>query len=135
MHLHLIHCCFDRTLFKSSQSDFFSNGGCHYLQFLGYDLKPIDSILDPTKLQKVFRYDWRLRNNEEVKHIYILQFPRASYRHAIAEWSKTPFVNNHNKIVELHDALAKAMSNLTSDDSLMSTLNKKLIQAYMGEEE
>lgn len=68
---HLVHCRLDRTLANSSWSDLFPNGRSQYLQFEGSDHRPLISVFNSKKKKpnRLFRYDRRLRDNQEVKAI------------------------------------------------------------------
>ena len=67
-HTHLVHCRLDQAMANSSWMDLFPNGRTHYLPFEGSDHIPVLSTFDSKKkkLQRLFRYDRRLRDNEEI---------------------------------------------------------------------
>lgn len=125
----------------------FPNGRTHYLQFEGSDHRPIVSIFDPTKKkpQKMFRYDRRLRDNEEIRRIIDTTWNECQYhdvpsritkwRRAIVNWSRDFCINSQKEIQCLREELDKAMSNLTTNDVVISDLNLKLLAAYKSEEE
>lgn len=67
-HSHLVHCRLDRAMANSSWSDLFPNGRAHYLKFEASDHRPLVSTFDSKKKKssRIFRYDRRLRDNEEI---------------------------------------------------------------------
>lgn len=127
--------------------DLFPNGNSHYLPFEGSDHRPILSAFDSKKKkpQRLFRYDRRLRDNEEVKelidkiwredaHLTVIQ-RITSCRQAISSWSRRNHTNSQKTIVELRKELDTAMSKTHADDLLISSINQKLLKAYKAEEE
>lgn len=108
-HTHLVHCRLDRTLVNSLWSDLFPNGRSHYLPFEGSDHRPLLTTFDSKQKKStgVFRYDRRLRNNEEVKALISTTWLAASNlpvaikisncRKAIVAWSKQFYANSQKK--------------------------------------
>lgn len=94
----------------------------HYLRYEISDHSPLLTIFDPTKkkLRKMFRYDRRLRSNQQVKEIVEKAWNEhtgsqvtsriSQCRKAIAEWSRTQHLNSRKMIEHLQDALDKAPS-------------------------
>lgn len=125
----------------------FPNGRTHYLQFEGSGHRPIFSIFDPTKKKphKLFRYDRRLMDNEEVKDLiartwnefHYLDVPAriARCRTPIVTWSREFYINNQKEILRLKEEMDSAMTNTTAYEALISNLNLKLLLAYKSEEE
>lgn len=146
-HTHLIHCRLDRAIANSAWSDLFPNGRSHYLSFEGSDHRPVLSVFDSKKKkpQKLFRYDRRLRDNEEVRELVDKVWREepnltiaqriGKCRHAIAAWSKTNYINSQKLIAELRKELDKAMADQLDDGLLISSINQKLLLAYRAEEE
>lgn len=68
---HLVHCRLDRAMANSSWSDVFPNARSHYLQLEASDHRPLLSTFDSKKKRssKIFRYDRRLRDNEEISRL------------------------------------------------------------------
>ena len=98
-HSHLVHCRLDRAMANSTWMDLFPNGRSQYLHFEGSDHIPILSTFDNKrkKPQRLFRYDRRLRDNEEVMELVdrtwnenstlLLAQRISNCRGAIAAWS------------------------------------------------
>ena len=65
---HLVHCRLDRAMANSHWSDLFPTARSHYLEFENSDHRPLLSTFDPTKKKpkRIFRYDRRMRYNNEV---------------------------------------------------------------------
>lgn len=142
-----MHCRLDRALANSSWSDRFPLGCCHYLPFEESDHRPIFTSFTPIskKRRRSFRYDRRLRHNEEVRLI-VEQAWEASEdcsvstrisncRRAISKWSKTHYQNSKKEIVKLQQTLDAAMSDPSVDDKMISSINQNLLLAYKSEEE
>lgn len=68
---HLVHCRLDRAMANSSWAEVYPFSHCEYLRFEGSDHRPIITLLDLTKKKKkgIFRYDRRLKVNEEVRDL------------------------------------------------------------------
>lgn len=66
---HLVHCRLDRAVSNTDWSELFPSCRCQYLLFEGSDHRHLLSFLDPTKKKgnHIFRYDRRMKDNEEVK--------------------------------------------------------------------
>lgn len=136
---HLVHCRLDRTVANSEWSDMFTHSRSHYLKLEISDHRPLLTIFDPTKKKpkRMFRYDRRLRSNKEVKDIVEAVWnasPEAQItsrishcRKAIAEWSRSQFLNSRKNIDHLQEALDKALSPPIADDINISALNLALL--------
>lgn len=146
-HNHLIFSRLDRALVNSLWSERFPTGRSHYLDFEGSDHRPIISLFDSgkSKNNKVFRYDMRLKDNQEVKDLIMPvwnsseQAPlelRLSYcREAISRWSREQHANSRVIIENLKTQLNHALSNSVADDVLITRLNSELLKAYKSEED
>lgn len=145
-HTHLIHCRLDRAMANSEWYSMFPNGRSHYLPLRTLTTDPYSqsSTLERKKLQKLFKYDRRLRENTEIKKL-IDKFWRESNhlqiserivkcRKAISAWSREHYVNSQKLITELWEKLDKAMTDQIADDAYISLLNKSLLSAYKAEE-
>ncbi|KAG2322034.1 hypothetical protein Bca52824_015247 [Brassica carinata] len=146
-HSHLVHCRLDRTLVNSSWSDYFPNGRSHYLPFEGSDHRPLLTTFDSKqkKTSGVFRYDRRLRNNEDVKALISATWLASSSltvanrisncRKAIVTWSKQFYINSQKNINDLRKELDLAMAARDVDTETISRINHNLLHAYKEEEE
>lgn len=126
-HSHLVHCRLDRTLVNSSWSDLFPNGRAHYLPFEASDHRPLLTTFDSKQKKKagIFRYDRRLRNNEEIRVLVEAAWQAnsnlpvanriSSCRKAIVKWSKQFYINSQQKISELGKELDLAMAARNTD--------------------
>lgn len=79
-HTHIVHCRLNRSLANSSLSDRYSTGKCEYFPFEESNHTPIFTSLNPTKKKRnrSFRYDRRLRHNEEVHAIVELAWSNSA---------------------------------------------------------
>lgn len=99
-HSHLVLCRLDRAMSNSEWTEMFPSCRSQYLKYEGSDHRPLLTFLDTTKKrgQKIFRYDRRLRDNEEIKelirkiwdssHSMSVEEKLSSCRKAICAWSK-----------------------------------------------
>ena len=132
---HLVHCRLDWTLANSAWPDLFPNGRSQYLQFEGSDHLLVISTFNSKrkKPQRLFRYDRRLRDNQELKllidkawkeNLNLSVMNRISRcMHAISNWSKNHYVNIQKTINQLRGELDIAMTAHTIDDAYLSSLN------------
>ena len=132
---HLVHCRLDWTLANSAWPDLFPNGRSQYLQFEGSDHLLVISTFNSKrkKPQRIFRYDRRLRDNQELKllidkawkeNLNLSVMNRISRcMHAISNWSKNHYVNIQKTINQLRGELDIAMTAHTIDDAYLSSLN------------
>lgn len=91
----------------------------------------------------MFRYDRRLRTNQEIKDIVEAAWNRypgsqatsriSQCRKAISTWSRSQFLKSRKKIEHLQESLDKALSAAIADDANISMLNLSLLQAYRSE--
>ena len=144
---YLVHCRLDRAIANSAWSDLFPNARSHYLAFEASDHRPLLSTFDSKRKRssKIFRYDIRLRENEEVKSLISKVW--ADYQHlsvhlriqksrqVISVWSKQFYVNSKKRTTELKVALDSTLTAPVSDDENISRINKELLMAYKAEEE
>lgn len=110
---HLVHCRLDRTMVNSSWFDAFPQGRSHYLRFHGSDHRPVVSSFDVTrkKQSKIFRYDRRLKDIEEVRTLIDSTWNASpsspvsrrlsDCRRAIAKWSRDHHNNSRETIASL----------------------------------
>ncbi|XP_048599654.1 uncharacterized protein LOC125579830 [Brassica napus] len=120
-------------------------GRSHYLRFHGSGHRPIYSTFDATRKRhrKIFRYDRRLKDIEEVKELIESTWnasPEATVAHrlaacrrAIARWSREHHTNSCKAIVSLQTRIDEAMTGNAPGDTI-SDFNKQLLEAYKAEE-
>lgn len=144
---HLVDCRLDRSIANSHWSDMFPTAKSHYLEFENSDHRPLLSTFEPTKKKpkRIFRYDQRLRYNDEVNQIIEIVWKEgvnlsvssiiASCRRAIAKWSRKHYINSRKTIDKLKTSLDAELSKETANDCLISSLNTQLLLAYKAEEE
>ncbi|XP_010474618.1 PREDICTED: uncharacterized protein LOC104754178 [Camelina sativa] len=118
-----------------------------YLRFEGSDHRPLVISFDPVKRRRsgLFRYDRRLKGNDEVKKLVLEAWnciPNASvdqrihrYRTAIITWCKTQHSNSQKEIIALRELLEEAMSDNETPKPSIDSLNHRLLIAYKREEE
>lgn len=146
-HSHLVQCRLDRSISNSEWTDLYPSCRSQYLKYGGSDHRPLLSFLDTTrkKGQKLFRYDRRLRDNEEVTRLVEEVWNNSSglsveerlscCRKAICKWSKEFQQNSRKSLEELKSRLDKALSNPIPDETLIHELNQLLLKSYKEEEE
>ncbi|KAF8086725.1 hypothetical protein N665_0614s0009 [Sinapis alba] len=144
---HLVYCRLDRVLVNPAWSDRFPTGRCHYLNFDTSDHRPVITVFDSSnrRRNRLFRYDRRLKDNEEVKKLIAevwnanpdlsLDGRLSHCRQAISKWAKKQATNSKEKIAKLKHSLELAMTVPCGDDSAITELNAKLRIAYREEEE
>ena len=142
---HLVHCRLDRTLGNSAWYDAFPQGRSHYLRFEGSDHRLVFSAFDATRRNqgKIFRFDSRLKDVEEVRQMIEHTWNASSdlsvalrlgaCRRAIVQWSRIHHANSRQTIEALRQRLDTAMSNDVPDETVAS-INKELLEAYKAEE-
>lgn len=145
-HTHLVPCRLDRSMSNSSWADLFPACRSQYLKYEGSDHRPLLSFLDTSKRKgaKIFRFDRRLNENEEIKELVSTTWNNASHltveerlslcRHAICKWCKAFHENSQKMLEETRANLDSALSNLTPDEELILALNQKLLLLYKAEE-
>lgn len=145
---HLVHCRLDRALSNPSWTELFPSCRSQYLHFEGSDHRPLISFLDPTRKKgtRLFRYDRRLKGNEEVKKLISDIWSDFSHlnveerlslcRKAIAKWSKETQINSQKHITSLKSQLEAAMASTDQNlqESIIQEINMNLLKAYKAEE-
>ena len=144
---HLVYCRLDRALVNPAWSDCFPTGRCHYLNFDTSDYRPLITVFDSSNRRRnhLFRYDSRLKDNDEVKNLIaevwnadptLTMDAKLSRCHrAISDWTREQSFNSKETINNLKQSLETAMTDPNGDDSLLASLNAKLRLAYKEEEE
>ncbi|CAA7061572.1 unnamed protein product [Microthlaspi erraticum] len=144
---HNVKCRLDRAMANSAWIEAYPSGRSEYLRFEGSVHRPIISFFFPTKRKQkgLFRYDRRLRNNEEVKLLVEKAWKASpsndveqrisSCRKAIIVWHRQNHRNSQQKIERKREELETAMTSSESNDSLIDQINKELKEAYQAEEE
>lgn len=142
---HLVHCRLDRTVVNSSWFDAFPQGRSHYLKFQGSDHRPVFSAFDAKrrKQEKIFRFDRRLKDVEEVRALIEFTWNETSSsnvsaritacRRAIVRWSREHHTNSREAITSLQTQLDDTMTNKVSDE-VIAGINKALLEAYRAKE-
>lgn len=122
-------------------------GWSEYLRFEGSDHRPLVTLFDMSKKKKrgVFRYDRRLKENEEVTNLIqeAWQFDEhedveekiSRCRRTIIAWTRNTHQNSQKMIEENKRKLEEAMTSQIPDLALISTINNNLLSAYKAEEE
>lgn len=143
----VVQCRLNRIFCNSSWSDLFPACRSQYLKFEGSDHRPLLSFLDTTKRkgQKIFKFDRRLRDNQEIKQLVKEIWERNHHLHiedklslcrqAICNWSKLFYENSRKTLETLRDKLENAMTTPTHDEDLIYQINRDLLQTYKNEEE
>ncbi|XP_033128722.1 uncharacterized protein LOC108872195 [Brassica rapa] len=137
----------DRSLVNPAWSDSFPSGRCQYLGFEASDHRTLITVFDSAKRRRnrLFRFDRRLRDNEEVKELIANTWnsnPEASVnsrlaqcRRALSTWTREQHFNSKEKINKLKQNLDEAMTDPQGNDDLIALLNAELMLAYKAEEE
>lgn len=145
-HTHLVLCRLDRSLSNSEWADVFPACRSQYLKFEGSDHRPLMSFLDTSRKKgpKIFRFDRHLNDNAEVKELVSAVWNNATHlmveerlslcRHAICHWCKVFYENSQKALEETRSKLDLALSTLSPDESLIQSLNQKLLSIYKAEE-
>ncbi|KAG7594156.1 Reverse transcriptase zinc-binding domain [Arabidopsis thaliana x Arabidopsis arenosa] len=132
---------------NSSWVEAYPSGRSEYLRFEGSDHRPIVTSFDHVKAKQkgLFRYDRRLRDNEEVKRIVThswnlnqldsVEKRLSRCRSAIIEWNKEQHSNSQKKIEALQMKLEEAMTSQDLKADQLEVINKELSLAYQVEEE
>ncbi|CAA7058840.1 unnamed protein product [Microthlaspi erraticum] len=143
---HLVHCRLDKSLSNSEWAEMFPSGRCEYLRFEGSDHRPVVSYFDPNRLKQkgMFRYDRRLKDNEEVTSLIAKVWEESSganlnqkiiqCRKAIVIWSKNQQLNSQKCIEKLKAGIEVEMSSSSPNEVLLTQLNEELRKAYAAEE-
>ncbi|CAE6215539.1 unnamed protein product [Arabidopsis arenosa] len=146
-HDHLVHCRLDIAMANGAWSEVYPHSHSEYLRFEGSDHRPLLTILDLTKKQKkgIFRYDRRLKENEEVTSLIkeAWEFDKEESvegkltrcRREIIAWTRIKHQNSQKLIEENRQKLEEAMVSQDPDPTLISTINHNLLLAYKSEED
>ena len=130
---------------NSSWFDAFPQGRSHYLRFHGSNHRPVVSSFDVRrkKQSKIFRYDRRLKDIEEVRTLIDSTWNASpsspvsrrlsDCRRAIAKWSRDHHNNSRETIASLQIELDAAMLAKVSDE-IIAGINKAVLDAYKAEE-
>lgn len=136
----------DRAMSNSTWAEEYPTGRIEYLKFEGSDHRPIITIFDPLRMRKkgLFRYDRRLRTNEEVQRLVFKAWNTRAMdtiekkvtrcRSAIIKWNKEKHLNSRKLIEELRNKLEEAMLSPLSNQNLILDINNELQAAYRAEE-
>lgn len=143
---HFVRARLDRSLGNNAWFETFPSGRSEYLRFEGSDHRPIVTFIDDTKIKRrgIFRFDNRLRENEEVSaliHQVWNQNKDASLeekislcRRAIIKWSKDQNLNSAKVISASQQALEEALSADIPDPTIIGRHTAILEKAYLDEE-
>ncbi|KAG7543408.1 Ribonuclease H domain [Arabidopsis thaliana x Arabidopsis arenosa] len=146
-HDHIIHCRLDRAMSNGAWAEAYPSSRCEYLRFEGSDHRPLLTHFDLSKKKKkgVFRYDRRLKNNEEVSALIQAAWNFCDMeeveekinrcRKEIITWSRTKHQNSQQVIEENRQLLEVAMASQEPNQELISSINNTLLLAYKAEEE
>lgn len=104
---HLVRCRLDRDIANTTWAETFPTARC---QYMAYD-KPVLSFFEPERKRRrgMFRFDRRLKDNEEVKKLIAdtcnsatgeVSVRIARVRRAIMDWSKIQGQNSRRVIEE-----------------------------------
>ena len=144
---YLVRCRLDRAAANSSWAELFPTAWSQYLPLEASDHRPLITVFDTsTKKRKgLFRYDRRLKDNQEVKKLVDEIWKQASgrpirdkialTRTAIVEWSKTQYRNSRLIIEAKKQELDSALSSTVNDAEVIKKINADLLAAYRAEEE
>ncbi|CAA7031134.1 unnamed protein product [Microthlaspi erraticum] len=143
---YLVRCRLDRAMSNSSWAEEYPSGRSEYLKFEGSDHRPIVTIFDPLRKRKkgLFRYDRRLRNNEEVQSLVFKAWNTSATdavetkitrcRSAIIKWNKEKHLNSKKLIEDCRNKLEEAIVSPHPNPDLISSINAELQEAYKEEE-
>ena len=117
------------------------------MEFNGSDHRPLVTIFDSvrSKSTRIFRYDRRLKDIQEVKDLITSiwtssenlhsEMRLAKVRQALVKWSREKHLNSKETIERLKKELDDALSSHIADDELIHRLNNELLSAYKAEED
>lgn len=146
-HDHVVHCRLDRAMSNGAWAEDYPASRCEYMRFEGSDHRPLLTHFDLTKKKKkgVFRYDRRLKGNEEVSDLIQTAWNFNDMedvgekinrcRTEIINWTREKYQNSQKLIEELRQQLEEAMSSQDPNQALISTINNKLLLSYKAEED
>ena len=124
----------------------FSTTRSIYLAYEGSDHKPLISALEPGKKHRpgIFRYDRRLKDNEEVTKLIREAWTNAPnlvvtdriklIRGVISRWNKEQQLNSRSLIEQKRRDLEAAQSSSLNDTQLIHQITEDLKKAYKAEE-
>ena len=145
-HTHLVRCRLDRVMANSEWIMAYPSGRSEYLRFEGSDHRPLVTSFDPKKKNRkgIYRYDRRLKDNEEVKTLVLeawnsnslasVDLRISACRTAIIKWSKNQHLNSQKEISSLREQLEDSMSNNLTTQEEINIINKNVLLAYQKEE-
>ena len=124
----------------------FSTTRSIYLAYEGSDHKPLISALEPGKKHRpgIFRYDRRLKDNEEVTKLIREAWTNAPnlvvtdriklIRGVISRWNKEQQLNSRSLIEQKRRDLEASQSSSLNDTQLIHQITEDLKKAYKAEE-
>ena len=136
----------DRSLANCSWFEAFPTDRCVYKRFEGSDHRPLITYLDAAvrKNRGLFRFDRRLRDNEEVRGLVGQAWARHQEdsvhvkinccRALIIRWTKAQNSNSKRLIKEAQDALEVGLSESSPNKSFIDECTAKLEKLYSAEE-
>ncbi|CAA7054621.1 unnamed protein product [Microthlaspi erraticum] len=131
---------------NSAWAEEYPTGRSEYIRFEGSDHRLIITIFDPTRKRKkgLFRYDRRLKDNEEVQKLIFeawntnemdtVEEKISHCRKEIIRWNKEKHRNSKEKIEVFQERLETAMTDELNNGALIEELNRGLRGAYQEEE-
>ncbi|CAA7021653.1 unnamed protein product [Microthlaspi erraticum] len=131
---------------NSAWAEEYPSGRSEYLRFEGSDHRPIITIFDPTRKKKrgLFRYDLRLKENEEVQKLIFeawntsetdtVEGKISRCRREIICWNKEKHLNSQERIERYREDLEEAMMDIQHNTEIIEELNRELGKAYREEE-
>ncbi|KAG7583573.1 hypothetical protein ISN44_As08g030850 [Arabidopsis suecica] len=141
----------DRAVATADWKEAYPKAMAQLLEWIGSDHKPLLLHTEDKKWKgmKLFRYDNRWRNNQEVQqtiehiwnqkcnHLPPQQFQEAlkRCRNSLSSWKSVQNNNSHRKIQQLQAALTCAYDSPSPDYNHITTLKHQLQQEYRLEEE
>ncbi|CAA7021276.1 unnamed protein product [Microthlaspi erraticum] len=143
---HFVRCRLERALSNSEWAELYPSGRCEHLRFEGSDHRPVVSYFDPNRQKKkgLFRYDRRLKDNDEVKALITKVWEEASEanlnqkiiqcRRALINWSKSKHLDSQKRIEELKQGIEAEISSASPNEELSLKRNEELRHAYNAEE-
>ena len=145
--VHFVRCRLDRAIVNSMWAEMFPKARCQYLAYEGSDNKPLMSYFEPDKKNRrgLFRYDRRLKDNEEVKALVATTWANAEnmtiseciarVMTAISEWTRAQQKNSRELTEEKKFELESAQTSPANDTTLIQRITTELSAAYQAEEE
>lgn len=143
---HLVHYRLERDISNTEWTELYPSCRSQYLRYEGSDHRPLLSFMDPTRKKgnRIFRYDRRLKDNDEVKKLISDSWSNFSHltvesrlalcRKAISKCSPETQLNSQKKIISLKHQLEEAMTASTHDQSMLGEINMHLLVAYKAED-